>query len=170
MRGDGDDGPELPSPRVRAGCLLAGIVLTPVVAYFALVLMLGPSLWKTEIGKVKLGNGTTITVGRMHDGEFTYEYYVKVGGKNCKAVEWTYFGSSPTEVDDCEVAWTADSRFTGIALKKRDGAGPDSMVIYDAVEDELSRSAGDDWRKEVKFVKAWRELREVNGRLPEGRW
>ena len=162
---DDDDGPELPSPAVQRGCLLVFalvMVATPFVLHYWIW---SPSLWKTVIGEVKLKDGTSIRVGRMHDGEFTYEYHVMVRGKNRKPMEWRYFTSSFQPVDRCEMATTGDGRFTGVAVMGDLGAG---SVIYDAVEDELSRVRDEHWERERKFEGAWRELRKINPSLPEG--
>jgi len=165
---DGDnEHPDLPAPGPRAGCLVALVLLMIALPFLLCYFLLAPSPWKTEIGKVKLGNGTTLHVGTMYDVDIACDYYVKVRGKDGKHAEWTHFASSVIPAGDCESAVTTDSRFAGIAVRKSGSRELDGMVIYDAVEDELWWRAEGQWRSNGKFVRAWKELRKVNPQLPE---
>ena len=164
MSTEDDDGRELPSPAVQRGSLLV-FVLVMVAAPFVLhYWMSAPSLWKTVIGEVRLKDGTSVRVGRMHDGEFSYDYYVMVRGENRKPMEWRHLASSSQPVDRCVMATTEDGRFTGVAVMGDQGVG---SVMYDAVEDELSRDRDDNWERGKRFDGAWRELRKINPALPE---
>lgn len=156
------DGLALPSPRVRAVCLIALVLVMAAVPFVFYYLIFAPSPWKTVIGEMKLGNGTELSVGRTHDGDIAYDYHVKVRGKHARPVAWTGFAGGVTPAEGCEMARTADSRFTGIAIAGDDARG---AVIYDAVDDELWLGHEGDWRKKERFKRVWRELEKVNPRL-----
>jgi hypothetical protein len=159
---DDDDGPELPSLRVRAAWLVAFGLMIVAAQFVFLFFMFSPTPWKTVIGEVKLGNGTTLSVGRGHEGKTSHVYYVRVRGTDCKPVEWTEFASGVTAVERCEMAWTPDSRFTGMVVRGRETLG---SVIYDAVDDELWFGREADVPKRIKFVRAWKQLEKVNPRV-----
>jgi hypothetical protein len=156
-----DPHPDLPSPRVRAACLVAFVLLMMAVPFLLYYFLHAPSPWKTEIGKVKLGNGISVHVGTMCDGDIGCDYYFKVRGKESKHAEWTYLAGSCIPAGEFESAVTADSRFVGIAVRKNGSPDCNAMMIYDSEKDERWAGSGGE------FIRIWKELRKVNPRLPE---
>jgi len=151
----------------RAGCcigIMGGTVLLLGLGWFGLYTIFSPSLWKTVIGEVKVSNGHKLSVGRAHDGDISYNYYVRVQGVgNNKLEDWTYVGWSLDPTEDSDTALTSDSRFAAIAFKCEDGG---VLVIYDSEAKELWWNADDQWASTTKFISAWRLLYSKNPRLP----
>ena len=143
--------------------IIVGIVTVVGLGWMCLYLVFSPSLWKTVIGEVRAPNGHTLDVGRAHDGDISYNYYVRVtGAKDEKLENWTWVAWSLNPTDSCVTAITSDSRFAGIEFKSEDGS---KLVIYDTQDKELWWNADDQWASTTKFINAWRILHARNNRI-----
>lgn len=136
-------------------------MLLLLVGWFGLRLVFGESLWKTTIGEVRLESGVVLCLGTAHDGDISYDYFVRVRGSSPDFDQWTRVGWNLDHFEDCETAMTPDNRFACIACERAD-----LMVIFDSVERELWWRGHEQWNSDSKFVRAWRTLRTMNPRLP----
>lgn len=160
-----------PTPNKReslkvTGCgiaIFAGIALSLASGWLGLMIMLGPSLWKTVIGNVEMQGGSTLCIGRAHDGDISYNYYVRVRGSGGNLEDWTYVGYSLNPTRRSVTALTSDSRYAAIAF---DTDERKVMVIYDSDAKELWWNADNQWKSTSRFVRVWRLLYSKNPQLP----
>ena len=125
-------------------------------------LVFGPSLWKTTIGVVEIPGRGKLEIGRSHDGDVSYEYFVRVKGATDGLGDWRYVASSLYPEACTESALTADSRFAAVSFDSGDGM---VEVIYDSISKELWWETGDRWSSTSKFQTASRLLHAINPRL-----
>ena len=142
--------------------IVLGFLLFGGLVWFGPRILLGPSLWKTTIGTVKIPNRGTLCVGRSHDGDISYEYSVRVRGADEKFARWRYLARSLHPVEHSETALSSDSRYAAVSFDTPDG---DVVVIYDSVSEELWWNADDQWESTTKFLTAWRQLHTINSKL-----
>jgi hypothetical protein len=153
------------SARQTAGCavvIVLGIVLIGGLVWFGPRLVFGPSLWKTTIATVKIPSRRSLDVGRSHDGDISYEYFVRVRGADGQLAEWRYLAWSLDPIEHTETALSSDSRYAAVSFDTTDG---NVLVIYDSVSEELWWNADDQWESTTKFLSAWRQLHTVNPKL-----
>ena len=154
---------ELLKVTVCGVAIFGGLGLALASGWIGLMIMLGPSLWKTVIGDVKTHGGNTLAIGRAHDGDISYNYYVRVRGAGGDLDEWTYVGYSLDPTRSSVTALTSDSRYAAIAFDTDNGK---AMVIYDSDVKELWWNADNQWKSTSRFVRAWRLLYSENPHLP----
>ncbi len=145
------------------GFAIVGLVFFLGLGWLPFYLMVGPSLWKTVMGEVKIKDHGTLCIGRAHDGDLSYNYYVRVRGAGDELENWTRVDRSSDPTKHSETALTSDSRYAAVSFESADG---ERMVIYDSVAKELWWNANDQWRSNARFVRAWTLLRAQNPRLP----
>jgi hypothetical protein len=153
------------STKHTAGCamiIVVGLVLFCGLAWFGLRLAFGPSLWKTTIGTVKIPDRETLCVGSSHDGDISYQYFVRVRGADKKLSNWHYLAWSIEPVTHSETALSSDSRYAAVSFKTADG---DMVVIYDSASEELWWNADDQRESSTKFLAAWKQLHTINSKL-----
>jgi hypothetical protein len=149
-----------------AGCgigIIVGIFMSLGLGWLFIYMIFSPSLWKTNVTQVRMPSGNILCIGRAHDGDISYNYYVRVRGAGDERLEeWSYVSWSLDPVDSAETAVTRDSRFAAAEFKGEYGL---IMVIYDSIDRELWWNADDQWQSTTKFIGAWRQLHAINPRL-----
>lgn len=115
--------------------IVLGFLVSGGLVWIGPRLVLGPSLWKTSIGTVKIPNRGTLCVGRSHDGDISYEYSVRVRGADGKLAQWRHLARSLNRVEDSEAALSSDSRYAAVSFDSAEGG---VVVIYDSVSEESS--------------------------------
>lgn len=145
-----------------AGCGITGLVLLLCVGLCGLCIVFGESLWKTTIGEAEFDGGMELCLGTAHDGDISYIYFARVRGGSPDLNQWTRVGWHLEHFESCETAVTSDNRFACIACEEAD-----LIVIFDSKEQKLWWRGHDPWDSNSKFIRAWRQLRSVNPRLPE---
>lgn len=154
-----------PSKRQTAGCavlIVLGLILFGCLVWFGPRLVMGPSVWKKIIGKVRVPERGTLCLGRSHDGDISYEYFVRVSGAGDDLGQWHHLAYSLNPVEDSVTALTSDLRYAAISFASDQG---DVVAVYDSVTQELWWNSEDQWTSTSRFLTAWRLLHAKNPRL-----
>lgn len=165
-------GPSLPRRNVAVlvkwgigttGMILLSLSAVIFLCWSMMYLAFSPSLGKTEIGSVELKNGQELSLGWAHDGDISYQYYVRVKGANEALQEWAYVDWHIKQIQHCDTAVSPDGRFAAVAFEGSQGT---KIVLYDSQEQELWWERHDQWLSMPKFLRAWKTLHASHPNLP----
>ncbi len=153
-----------------------------VVAIFAVIFLLfwaflssgNRSIEDHTIGKVSITQLGEMQVGYQHDGDISYNYYVRIVGSTTAYSEWTYFGWDLKASGKCKSASSVDGRFTCIYSQHEihpwEQLGLETiplMVIFDRKSGLIWPTEKSDEHFTGYWLEAWRTFRLSNPELPE---
>lgn len=157
----------------RTMAVIVAILAVICAIIWALVSWGNVSIEDHIIGKAPIAPKGEMQVGYQHDGDLSYDYYVRIVGGATTYSEWTRFGSDLNALGRCQFATSADGRFTCIyshePIRSRVRLLSDTMpliVIHD-------RNSGMIWPTEQSdnhflsfWLGAWRNIRLTNPDVP----
>ena len=174
-------GPMPTAQKMARGCF--GIFCKTTGVLLAILAVISAALWVAIydsnrhhiIGKAPIGPVGEMQVAYQHDGDMSYNHYVRIVGKTTAYAEWTYVGWDLQASGKCKSASSSDGRFT--CLYSRHPLRPRGQLL---MEDTMplmvihDRKTGVIWPTEQSdehftsyWLSAWRIIRLSNPELPE---
>lgn len=88
-----------------------GVALFLGVGWGLLYLAFGPQLWKDVISKQEIPGHGTLLIGQSHDGDISYEFYVKMKRVDGVTTDWQRISWSTQPASNGFFAHSSDQRF-----------------------------------------------------------
>lgn len=158
----------------KATAILLVIFALIFLLFWAFLSSGNRSIEDNTIGKVPITQLGEMQVGYQHDGDISYNYFVRIVGSTTAYSEWTYFGSDIEASGKCKSATSADGRFTCIYaqhdIRPRGQFLLETMplmVIYDRNSGLIWPTEKSDQHFTGYWLEAWRTIRLSNPELPE---
>lgn len=172
----------MPTPQKMArGCF--GIFCKTTGVLLLILAVIFPALWVAIngsnrhhiiIGKAPIGPLGEMQVAYQHDGDMSYNHYVRIVGKTSAYAEWTYVGRDLQASGKCKSASSSDGRFTCLysqhPIKTQAHLIEQTiplLVIYDHKTGVIWPTEQSDEHFTSYWLSAWRIIRLSNPELPE---
>lgn len=159
------------------GCMALGGLMILLLLYVTLWFAFSPSPWKTKIGKAEIPGIGVMEVGHAHDGDITYNYYVRIKDSVGRYSDWTYFGWTVdfNDIPDrCQSARSRDGQFTFIYADKELHTSHLStidsmpfMVIHDRKTGLIWPTMSSEPKWTGYWLGAWRAIRMDHPAIPK---
>lgn len=162
---------------IALGLIVFVFLVLPLVFWGCMHLAFSPSLWKTKIGKAEIAGIGVMEVGHAHDGDITYNYYVRIKDSVGRYSDWTYFGWT-VDFNDiperCQSARSRDGQFTFIYADKELHTSHLStidsmpfMVIHDRDTGLIWPTMSSEPKWTGYWLGAWHAIRRDHSAIPK---